>query len=71
LFFAKDFIVGRIIALFGFVVFSLAAIQFLKARARGLDFVQTGLYSVVRHPQYLGIIIATIGVERYGSYFRV
>lgn len=62
LFFARDFMVGRMIALIGFTVFLLAGIQFLRDRARGVRFIKTGLYSVVRHPQYTGIIIITIGL---------
>jgi len=31
-------------------------------RARGVGFTKTGLYSVVRHPRYTGIIITTIGL---------
>lgn len=62
LFFAKEFIVGRMIALIGFTVFLLAGIQFLRDRVRGVRLIQTGLYSVVRHPQYTGIIIITIGL---------
>ena len=62
LFFAKELIVGRIIALIGFTVFLIAGIQFLIDRTRGVRFTKTGLYSVVRHPQYTGIIITTIGL---------
>ncbi|NIM45324.1 MAG: DUF1295 domain-containing protein, partial [Nitrososphaeria archaeon] len=38
-------------------------VQFLK----GKGLVKTGLYSVVRHPQYLGIILAAFGFMFYGS----
>jgi protein-S-isoprenylcysteine O-methyltransferase Ste14 len=62
LFFAKEYMVGRMIALIGFTVFLLAGIQFLRDRARGVSLIQTGLYSVVRHPQHTGIIIVTIGL---------
>ena len=62
LFFAKEYMVGRMIALIGFTVLLLAGIQFLRDRARGLSLIQTGLYSVVRHPQHTGIIIVTIGL---------
>ncbi|MEM3458128.1 MAG: NnrU family protein [Candidatus Bathyarchaeia archaeon] len=60
--FAKEFIVGRVIALIGFTLFLVAGIQFLRDRARGANVIKTGLYSVVRHPQYLGTIITTIGL---------
>jgi len=62
LFFAKEFMVGRIIALIGFTVLLLAGIQFLRERAGGVMLIKTGLYSVVRHPQYMGIITITIGL---------
>jgi len=62
LFFAKEFIVGRMTALIGFTMFLAAGIQFLMDRVRGVRFTKTGLYSVVRHPQYTGIVITTIGL---------
>lgn len=62
LLFAKEFVVGRIIAFIGCLVFLLAGLQFLRDRARGVKLVKTGLYSVVRHPQYTGIVIVTIGL---------
>lgn len=43
----------------GLCIFLAAAIQFLTTRKKG--FVKTGLYSTVRHPQYLGIMTATLG----------
>jgi protein-S-isoprenylcysteine O-methyltransferase Ste14 len=51
---------GRIIALIGFSIFIAAFIQMLKAHRKGL--LTGGLYSVVRHPQYFGIIILTLGL---------
>jgi len=62
LFFMKTVIVGRVIALIGVGVFLLAAIQFLWNRHRGVELIRTGAYSVVRHPQFTGIIIITIGL---------
>jgi protein-S-isoprenylcysteine O-methyltransferase Ste14 len=62
LFLAKGFIVGRVIALIGFTLFLVAGVQFIRARVRGTKAIKTGLYAVVRHPQYLGIIITTIGL---------
>lgn len=52
-------IIGWSIFLVGVSVFSAAAIQFLTKRKEG--FLTTGVYSKVRHPQYLGIILATLG----------
>ena len=34
---------------------------------RGRKLVTSGLYSVVRHPQYLGIILATLGLTLESS----
>jgi protein-S-isoprenylcysteine O-methyltransferase Ste14 len=59
LLFNGTFVFGRIIAVIGFAIFLLAAIQFLKER-RWL--VTTRLYSIVRHPQYAGIIVMTTGL---------
>jgi protein-S-isoprenylcysteine O-methyltransferase Ste14 len=52
-------IVGWSLFVVGLCLFLLAAVQFLVKRTQG--FVTTGLYSKVRHPQYLGIITATLG----------
>jgi protein-S-isoprenylcysteine O-methyltransferase Ste14 len=51
---------GRIVVLIGFLIFLAAFVQMLKARRKGL--LTSGLYSVVRHPQYFGIIILTLGL---------
>lgn len=58
LMFAQHLLFGRIVALFGIVLFLLAFVQFLRKRGK---LITTGLYSVVRHPQYFGIIILTFG----------
>lgn len=42
----------------GIAIFAIALIQLLKGKG---ELVTSGLYSVVRHPQYLGIILATLG----------
>lgn len=52
-------IVGWSIFAVGFSIFLLAGIQFFTKWKK--EFVTTGLYSKVRHPQYLGIILATLG----------
>jgi len=52
-------IIGWSLFAIGFCIFLVAAIQFFTKRKEG--FVTTGLYSKVRHPQYLGIIVATLG----------
>lgn len=60
--FAKEFWVGRAIALIGVAVLSLAATQLLWNRHKGVVLIKTGMYSVVRHPQFSGIIIITVGL---------
>jgi protein-S-isoprenylcysteine O-methyltransferase Ste14 len=54
-----NFIIGWTLFTVGFSIFLVAAVQFFSKRRKGL--VTTGLYSAVRHPQYLGIIAATLG----------
>lgn len=61
-FFDKMFIVGRIIALAGLIVFLISTTQFLLNRYKRIGLMRTGLYSHVRHPQFLGIIITTLGL---------
>lgn len=51
---------GRIIEYIGFAILLLAVVQFLRRRGK---LVTTGLYSVVRHPQYFGIILITFGIS--------
>jgi hypothetical protein len=48
---------GLFLFLVGLGVFAVAFIQQLK----GKGLVTSGLYSVVRHPQYLGLILTTLG----------
>ena len=60
LFFSRELIFGRIVAITGFAIFLIALIQFLKGRRRLLT---TGLYSVVRHPQYFGITVMALGIS--------
>jgi protein-S-isoprenylcysteine O-methyltransferase Ste14 len=62
MFFSKYFIVGRIIALIGLVVLVVAAAQLLLNRRRGIGLIETGAYSIVRHPQFTGIVIFTMGL---------
>lgn len=58
LLFSKYNMFGRIVAFCGIALFLAAGVQFLRMREKPIT---TGLYSVVRHPQYLGIIILTFG----------
>lgn len=52
-------VVGWILFAAGLSMFLISFIQFFTKGKEG--FVRTGLYSKVRHPQYLGIILATLG----------
>jgi len=52
-------IIGWTLFAIGFSIFLAAFFQFFTKRKEG--FVTNGLYSKVRHPQYLGIILATLG----------
>jgi tetratricopeptide (TPR) repeat protein len=62
MFYLDTFIVGRIIALIGVVVLLLAAAQLFWSRHKGVALIKTGAYSMVRHPQFSGIIIVTFGL---------
>jgi protein-S-isoprenylcysteine O-methyltransferase Ste14 len=65
--------VGRIIAFVGVAVLLLAAAQFLWSRYKGVKIIQSGLYSRVRHPQFTGIILITVGltvmIATWGEYY--
>lgn len=51
---------------FGIILFLIASCQFILAKAKGVKLVKGGLYSLIRHPQYLGIIVSTAGFALYG-----
>jgi len=50
----------------GFLLFALGLAQVVRSKLRGTGLVTDGLYSLVRHPQYLGVSILTLGVVLYG-----
>jgi len=50
---------GLVLVMLGVGVFVVSCLQLFRRWRKGL--VTYGLYSVVRHPQYLGIIIGTLG----------
>lgn len=58
LFLSERLMLGRIVALIGLAIFLMAFGQFLRKKVK---INTTGLHSVVRHPQYFGIIIMTLG----------
>jgi protein-S-isoprenylcysteine O-methyltransferase Ste14 len=48
----------------GLVIFSIAFVHYvLHLLFRRSSLLRTGLYSVIRHPQYLGIALATFGLS--------
>lgn len=54
------FTLSRGVIMAGFIIFLVAFIQLLKGRGK---LVTGGLYSAVRHPQYLGLIVMTYGTS--------
>jgi protein-S-isoprenylcysteine O-methyltransferase Ste14 len=58
-------IIGWTLFAAGLSIFLTAFTQFFTKRKEG--FITTGLYSKVRHPQYLGIILATLGFTFVGE----
>jgi len=60
LFFEPRLMPGRIITVIGFALFLIALLQFIKHRGQ---LRKSGFYSVVRHPQYLSLIIMAHGIS--------
>jgi len=60
LLFSPRLMFGRIVAIAGFVIFLIALVQFLKGRG---TLITGGIYSAVRHPQYFGITVMTLGIS--------
>jgi len=60
IFFEPRLMLGRIITVIGFVLFLIALLQFIKHRGQ---LRKSGFYSVVRHPQYLSLIIMAYGIS--------
>ena len=59
LLFSQELLGGRIVAIIGFAVFLTAFSQYLLEKG---DVITSGVYSFVRHPQYLGITVITLGL---------
>ena len=53
---------GVVLLTAGMLTFAVGAFQIYRAKLRGADAVTTGLYRHVRHPQYLGLMVASIGM---------
>ena len=62
--FSERLMFGRIVAISGLIVFLAACVQlaYVQLLRKDKRIVTYGLYSVVRHPQYLGIIGVTLGI---------
>ena len=54
--------VGRVLLIGGLAGFAIGVIQIYRAKLRRDDAVMGGLYRHVRHPQYLALIVASIGM---------
>lgn len=60
--FWEPLIAGRIVALIGVVFFAVASIQWLWYHHKKVGLFTRGLYSKIRHPQFFGIIITSLGI---------
>jgi len=60
--FLNTYTVGRIIMLIGVAVLFVAAGQWLWSHHKKQSLFKTGIYSKVRHPQFTGIIVTTLGL---------
>jgi len=56
------FIVGRSVYLAGFIVLFVSTRQWLRDHKRKVGLFKNGLYAKVRHPQFLAIILITLGL---------
>lgn len=56
------FIVGRIVYLAGTALLVISTWQWLKYHKQKVGLFNTGLYAKIRHPQFLGIILITLGL---------
>ena len=56
-------VMGSVLLLFGLGVFFLCAVQIYIAKFRKKGAVLVGLYSIIRHPQYLALGMAGLGLS--------
>jgi len=59
------------ITILGLALFLASLAQLVWAKRKGIDLFTSGFYSVLRHPQYLGIIIWTFGHVLYSLPLRL
>jgi protein-S-isoprenylcysteine O-methyltransferase Ste14 len=55
-------VLGSIFFLFGMAVFLICAVQVYGGKLFKLGVAHRGLYAIVRHPQYLGLAVAALGL---------
>jgi protein-S-isoprenylcysteine O-methyltransferase Ste14 len=55
----------------GFLFFMASMIQLIISKLRGVRLVKSGFYSIVRHPQYLGIFVWSLGHLLYALPFHL
>jgi len=67
LLFSERLMFGRIVAVTGFMIFLMAFVQFLRKKGKVIT---TGIYSIVRHPQYFGIVVMTLGISIMSIQYR-
>lgn len=67
IFLLNSFIVGRIILLIGLAILLVAAAQWLWNHHKKVGLYKTGIYGKIRHPQFTGIIITTMGLTVMSS----
>jgi protein-S-isoprenylcysteine O-methyltransferase Ste14 len=60
--FTKASFFGTMVFYFGLIIFCISFIQWVKYHREKLGLFSKGLYSKSRHPQFLGIIIMTLGL---------
>jgi protein-S-isoprenylcysteine O-methyltransferase Ste14 len=55
-------VVGQVVSIVGLAIFFVAASQWIWLHHKKAGLFTKGLYSKVRHPQFLGIIVITLGL---------
>lgn len=61
------YLFSRMVLFTGLAILAVSIAQMLRSK-KGL--ITTGLYSAVRHPQYLGIIVFTLGITIFSLAWR-
>jgi protein-S-isoprenylcysteine O-methyltransferase Ste14 len=53
---------GQVVSCIGLIVFCIASIQWIWYRYKKANIFTKGIYAKIRHPQFLGIIVLTLGL---------